>query len=93
MEFFKFLRQCFSESDGTGSMTRLLMFSTVLGTLGLLGYVTAKTGGFPNDGTISALTSFAVSISGVLYGTNKAAEILETLKGAFAPKSKDEPAK
>lgn len=65
-----FIRSWFSESDGSGSNTRVCVFLVVLASLLILGYLAWKK---PDVFTaaITLLTAFDVAVIAALYGINK----------------------
>lgn len=63
-----FLRSAFSESDGTGSSSRLLSAIIIVASLSWITIVVVHTKALPDLASISVFVSSTV---GVLYGINK----------------------
>jgi hypothetical protein len=88
----EFIKQIFSESDGQGSMTRVLMFLVIACSLTLLSIITVKNGfHLPDYDTLIGLAAFDTAICGSLYGTNQAGDILSSIKGLFHKDDKSDP--
>ncbi len=62
-----FLKSTFSESDGTGSASRVLAGSTILATLGWVTYLVLLNHALPDLGGAAMF----VTAGGSLYGVNK----------------------
>ena len=75
---FSFLKSVLSESDGTGSWTRLGSCLIVLSTLGWITHVVWKTHAIPDLG---GATAFMTTGSGVMYGTNKLSSVVSAITG------------
>lgn len=70
------LRSTFSESDGTGSTTRLCMFLVIFVSLAILAYLAV----WRPDTFLTAVTlllAFDTGICTVLYGINKASGVAD----------------
>jgi hypothetical protein len=68
MKLFSFLKSVLSESDGTGSWSRVGSLLIVLSTLIWITHVVWKTHAIPDLG---GATAFMTAGSGTMYGTNK----------------------
>jgi hypothetical protein len=88
--FFSFLRSVYSESDGTGSSTRvhiglIILFTIAVGVSFAVSvhhrYVTLD----QFDSFLSAAGTFIVTTCGALYGINKAGAYLESKTAAQTP--------
>lgn len=75
---FGFLRSVFSESDGTGSWSRIGSLLIVLSTLAWVTHVVWKTHAIPDLG---GATGFMTTGAGTLYATNKASSIMSAITG------------
>jgi hypothetical protein len=78
----KFLREAFSEADGTGSMTRFLTGVIVLFELGWVSYLVVKHGALPDFGGL-------VIFGGFLYGLNKASAVTQNVTSSIAGKPEE----
>lgn len=74
-----FLRSMLSESDGTGSSTRVCVLLVIVFTLGFVAALLWKIHAPVSVGefcqAVGALTLFAAGICGALYGINRTAEV------------------
>ncbi len=74
-----YIRTMLSESDGTGSSSRLCLLLVVVFTLGFVSALLWKIHGpitaAEFSQAVGALTLFATGICGSLYGINRAAEV------------------
>ncbi len=75
--FLAFIKSVFSDA-GQGSSSRVLSGAVVFATLGWVSYVVLKTKTIPDLGGPSMFMASAV---GVLYGTNKASEVVAAFRG------------
>ena len=64
-EFFKFLRSVFSESDGTGSWSRIASCVALIAVVGWVTYIIVSTKAIPSlDGPISFIAApYAINLT------------------------------
>ena len=76
-KIFSFIKSTFSETDGTGSASRVLAGSTVLSTLVWISYIVFRYHTIPDLGGASLFVT--AGFSG--YGVNKVTTILKGAQG------------
>jgi hypothetical protein len=81
-DLVKFLRSVFSESDGTGSWSRLGSLFLTVAIIGWVTHVVLKTHAIPDLG---GPAGFLAAGNGSLYGTNQLKSIVSAITGKAAP--------
>ena len=77
LAFGRFVKSVFSESDGSGSFSRVAGFCVVIATIGWITHVVIHAHAVPD---LTGASAFVTTGVGTLYGLNKAEAIIGAVK-------------